>query len=105
MVMAMPTTKQRATLRTAPDMIRQRVNFDCNGTLSGRSGYAALYVGRLPSEFQAEYDGARFASDFYVVHSYATPIAWYAQGKWTVPPVKYSPTTSHHQAAVRKGIA
>lgn len=104
MVMAMRTTKQRATLRTAPDMISQRVSFDCNGTLTGESETWSN-VGRLPERFCDGYFAARNASDFYVVKSYATPIAWYAHGAWTVPAVKYSPTTSRHMAAVRRGIA
>lgn len=96
--------KERHSLRTVADAIARRADFDCNGTLSGRSGYAALHVGQLPSDHQADYDGARYASDFYVVHSYVTPIAWFANGRWTVPAVKYSPTTSRHQSRVRLAI-
>ena len=34
-------------------------------------------------------------------YSYATPIAWrYANGDWYMPPVRYSKTTSSHQARV-----
>lgn len=96
-------TKHRATLRTVSQFATAREDFDCNGTLSGRKGYASMYVGQLPREFQADYDGARYAEDFFVVHSYSTPIAWFAKGSWHVPNVKYSPTTSRHLSSLRLG--
>ena len=36
----------------------------------------------------------------YVVWSYRTPIAWYTNGKWVKPNVRYSTTTSKHQGKV-----
>jgi hypothetical protein len=33
----------------------------------------------------------------YVIYSYATPIAWHANGEWTFSSTRYSPTTSQHQ--------
>lgn len=44
----------------------------------------------------------------YIVYSYRTPIAWRIDAPdaspdgavWTVPDVKYSPTTTHHQRTV-----
>jgi hypothetical protein len=41
----------------------------------------------------------------YVVYSYATPIAWFDGATWEVPCVRYSATTSNHQAAVRQAIS
>lgn len=56
-------------------------------------------TGWLPREHRA----AVLAAD-YVVYSYATPIAWHVPGEgWTVPDVKYSVTTSRHQAQARLG--
>ena len=35
----------------------------------------------------------------YVIYSYSTPIAWWTESRgWTVPPVKYSRTTTRHQS-------
>jgi hypothetical protein len=33
----------------------------------------------------------------YVIYSYATPIAWHANGEWTKSSSRYSVTTSKHQ--------
>ena len=41
----------------------------------------------------------------FVIYSYVTPIAWWANGEWTVPDVTYSNTTTNHQNAVRSAIA
>lgn len=105
MDMTTATATHRTNLSGVPEHVANRVNFTCNNTLCGRNGYAAIYFGRLPQEFRGAYDAARFTSDFYVIHSYATPIAWFANGVWTVPAVKYSVTTSRHQTQVRRGIA
>lgn len=40
----------------------------------------------------------------YVVLSYDTPMAWYADGQWFMPDTKYSATTSKHQGIIRQGI-
>lgn len=88
---------ERHTLRTVGEAIRRRVDFRCNNTLSGHNGYATSYTGELPRAYREAYDRARQRPDFYVVHSYVTPIAWYADGRWTRPPVRYSRTTSRHQ--------
>lgn len=42
----------------------------------------------------------------YVIYSYGTPIAWIsAHGKWFVPEIRYSVTTSKHQSIVRGAVA
>ena len=51
-------------------------------------------AGRLPRNWAETFYGD--APD-YVVYSYATPIAWHGARGWTVPPVKYSLTTTRHQ--------
>jgi hypothetical protein len=43
---------------------------------------------------------------FYVVYSYDTPIAWVTlAGEVVIPDVRYSATTSQHQAAARRALA
>lgn len=69
---------------------------NANGTLTGSPG-SAWMTGRLPAEYR---DAAQHA--VYVIHSYATPIAWQtADGEWIVPDVSYSSTTSRHQSLAR----
>jgi hypothetical protein len=99
------TTKTRTNLSGVPALAATRTEFDCNGTLEGvHSPRYMPYVGRLPQEYHHDLSRACQFSDFYYVRSYATPIAWFANGEWTVPDVKYSPTTSRHQSTVKRGI-
>jgi hypothetical protein len=93
------TPVARANLHNIHEFVAERKSF-AGSNITGRDGYAALYVGQLPSEYHAAFDRARYAPDFYVVRSYATPIAWYADGEWFVPNVFYNTTTSHHQSAL-----
>lgn len=68
--------------------------------MSGRTGFVGR--GQLPQAYVAAFEEAMTtASDFYVVQSYETPIAWFANGQWWVPNVRYSPTTSRQQSALR----
>lgn len=69
------------------------------------SGYPPM--GRLPEEHQKELkilidkEMIRF-----IIYSFGTPIAWvHYSGEWTVPDVRYSVTTTHHQGVVRTAIA
>lgn len=65
--------------------------------------------GQLPAELVAELaadiETAReHGEETYVVFSYATPIAWTVLGDdLLVPEVRYSVTTSKHQAVCRRG--
>jgi len=99
----MTNTTERHNLRTAHDAIARRVDFKCNGTLEGILG-ASRGMGRLPEHWHARFLTAMDASDRYFVYSYNTPIAWFANGQWFVPEVKYSVTTSRHQTTVKRGI-
>lgn len=72
-----------------------------NGSLRGTTETG---TGRLPQDRVNGFYRATDADDFYAVYSYATPIAWYAHGTWTVPAVKYSVTTSRHQSAVNRAV-
>lgn len=73
----------------------KRIDFDCNRTLSGREGFY-IGVGQLPTEYHDDLQAATGHNDFYVIRSYDTPIAWFANGEWWVPNVKYSATTTRH---------
>lgn len=60
--------------------------------------YGAGYLGYLPKTFQRIL--ARQAGTVsQIIYSYSTPIAWCADGRWIIPQVTYSPTTSSkHQS-------
>lgn len=92
----------KATLRTVHTFVADRVAFNCNGTLTGNAAreFGMPYSGRLPAAFHSEFDKAMGAKDAYVVYSYGTPIAWFANSVWYVPNVRYSATTSRHQSAI-----
>lgn len=57
--------------------------------------------GRMPS---AEAEKMAGHNVDYVVHSYATPIAYHHSGGWEYPDVSYSATTSKHQSVVRGAL-
>lgn len=90
--------KARTNLRGVTALVASRTDFDCNGTLSAQTYYTCS--GRLPSAYHAEISRDSDALDFYVVYSYQTPIAWYANGVWKVPNVRYSAATARHMRAL-----
>lgn len=94
----------RVRLSNVYPYVREFRDFDCNGTLRGTHKVHQSF-GQMPQEYGRQYLDAQGAVDFYAVYSYDTPIAWFSNGAWFVPPVKYSPTTSRHLSAIRKGIA
>lgn len=67
----------------------------------------AIPMGRLPQPYQGELQLQAIKGNVrFVIFSYGTPIAWVLySGTWTVPDVRYSVTTSHHQGIVRTAIA
>ena len=97
----MVTAAKRVVLRDVSSRVSNRQEFQANKSLSGGRH---IHAGRLPEPFRAEFWAAIKAPDFYVVHSYQTPIAWFANGAWMFPPVKYSVTTTRHQSYVARGI-
>jgi hypothetical protein len=94
----MPKTKERHNLHTVHQAVETRTDFECNGTLRGGAAQGGL--GRLPQRHVSDYLAAYSTPDFYAVYSYATPIAWFANGAWFVPNVKYSQTTSRHLSSL-----
>ncbi len=85
--------------------INRRSTFTTHGALRGGPTYGVALtgwdLGRLPLEYQDSIKGNPAVD--YVVWSYATPIAWHNEvtGEWTIPPVKYSQTTTQHQHTAR----
>ncbi|WP_263729978.1 hypothetical protein [Cellulomonas sp. SG140] len=75
--------------------------------LTGRHETYAGPTGILPEPWRTEYREALQRArdthqDFYVVRSYATPIAWRVGTEDAViPDVRYSSSTSRHQSAIR----
>lgn len=59
------------------------------------------YYGDLPPTYVKELNTLLATSDVYVVYSYRTPIAYAASKEFTIPDVKYSMTTMHHQSIVK----
>lgn len=61
--------------------------------------------GRLSEKWRARLSDTHMTFGIeYIVYSYATPIAWYADGQWEMPYAKYSATTSRHQSIVMQAI-
>jgi|SRR6266436_4837829 len=60
-----------------------------------------IQMGQLPLSLQKELSDINLDYDVFVVFSYKTPIAWYFNENWTIPDVKYSVTTTHHQSLIR----
>jgi hypothetical protein len=90
-------TVARANRRNVHTFVAARQPFQ-GSNITGR--HAKGITGQLPMSYRTQYEIASGATDFYVVHSYQTPIAWFAHGKWFVPNVRYSPTTSRQQSAL-----
>jgi len=87
------------TQHEAEDLIRDRKPFRASAlsAVEGMSG-----TGDLPDEDARKY---RDAEPTYTVLSYATPIAWVAaDGTVCAPMLRYSLTTTQHQAIARHGL-
>ncbi len=71
--------------------------------MSGRTLTHPVFTsGKLPVEYRDALREAVTAGPVYVVFSYETPIAWFAgEAGWTVPAVRYSPTTDGHLRVAR----
>jgi hypothetical protein len=95
----------RVTVRQGATLAASRTPFTTHGNLSGVAG--STWTGRLPSEWSRAYaDAASAGRVTFTVLSYSTPIAWHdSLTGWTVPPVRYSVTTSKAQGYVRGALA
>lgn len=88
------------------EILSERRPFKTGGALFGErvnGGSYNGYTGRLPD---AEARQLSYARPDYIVFSYDTPIAWHdsVTREWTVPDVKYSPTTTQHQHTVTVAV-
>lgn len=92
----------RTTTGRAYAAISDLQPFTTSGALSGHTPHGGTFTswesGRLPREHVDSFQRATYA-----VFSYATPIAWVANGTWVIPHTRYSVTTSRHQSAARYG--
>lgn len=96
----------RCNLKTVRNAIANFQDFVCNGTLSGEWVPSKPMTGQMRPDTVREMDGMFLKGNkFFVVKSYATPIAVYNPAiGWWIPADKYSVTTSRHQSAIRAGI-
>ena len=85
----------RTANRDCAPLVARREPFTGSNLRGGPRGLGGF--GRLPDEWRE-----RFREDEpgYVVWSYATPIAWHGRHGWTIPPYRYSPTTSRQLSYV-----
>ena len=95
----------RITNRDAAVYVEHRIEFTGSNT-SGRWVYntwgANPYGSLLPGEHAEELARVVALGLVYVVKSYDTPVAWWSESEgWSVPPVKFSPTTSKHVTQMR----
>lgn len=87
--------KGNVTLRLVKSCVEAKQEFSANGTLFGGEKFDNQF-GRLPQQYWQEIKSDSEAKDFYLIVSYQTPIAWFANGEWRVPNVNYTTTTSRH---------
>lgn len=88
----MPRLNRRQAQQAIADLRPFQIT---TGNLRGMTEYDG--TGWLP----AKYNTMEMVLSPYKVYSYGTPIAWIdRQGRWAVPRVVYSVTTSRHQGLV-----
>lgn len=93
----------------AGDRIRTCTNFqgsNFGGFLRPMDDSLIRFTGRLSDDLVTR---IRAQKPFYVVYSYATPIAWaYLNDRgvttWEIPSIRYSQSTSRHQSLVRNSL-
>ncbi len=96
---------KKVNQQQAIECIAAKEPFDANslkGDWFGSNGWPS--TGRLPRAFKADLIALLDAGEVFVVSSYATPIAWFANGEWTMPTTNYSVTTKKHQTLTKRGI-
>ena len=93
----------RQSRQNTRDAIVNREEFKTGGGLTG--GRPSGEFGGLPEKAWIAYLNLASAIS-YVVFSYKTPIAWWADGfGWTVVTDYFGPTTSVHQGVVRAALS
>ena len=90
----------RVANRDCGTLVARREPFTGSNLTGGSRGIIGSF-GRLPGEWRDQFCEDR---PDYVVWSYATPIVWHGRRGWTVPPVRYSPTTSRQLSYVTRDL-
>ena len=90
----------RTANRDCGALVARREPFTGSNLRGGPRGIFGSF-GRMPHELREQFQEDR---PDYVVWSYATPIAWHGRRGWTVPDVRYSPTTSRHVSHVTRNL-
>ncbi len=92
------------------DVIDRRLPFDTYGSLRGRLRPESAESGQLRDKLpwaHTLWQTDQSVID-YVIYSYRTPIAWHVtspdNSEWVFPEVRYSTTTNHHQAKIRRAL-
>ena len=83
----------------AAKLVEARKTFKC-GNVVGAS-FLQFGTGQMSRADMMDLIVDVDATDFYVVYSYVTPIAWFADGKWNVPDAGYSPTTKRQKTRLK----
>lgn len=81
------------------NILRNKEPFYAADTLWGTTGFSSR--GQLPELY---WDALIEMNPEYTVYSHKTPIAWYVDGVWIVPHIRYSNTTSARQNKIRAAI-
>ena len=90
----------RTANRDCGALVARREPFTGSNLRGGPRGIFGNF-GWMPQELREQFREDR---PDYVVWSYATPIAWHGRRGWTVPPVRYSPTTLRHLSHVTRHL-
>ena len=90
----------RTANRDCGALVARREPFTGSNLRGGPRGIFGSF-GWMPHELREQFQEDR---PDYVVWSYATPIAWHGRRGWTVPDVRYSPTTSRHLPHVTRHL-
>ena len=89
----------RSASRDCGALVARRDPFTGSNLRGGSRGLGGF--GLLPLHWRGVYQED---DPDYVVWSYATPIVWHGRRGWTIPPVKYSPTTSRQLSYVTRNL-
>lgn len=73
--------------------------FYASDTLWGAQGFSTR--GQLPELY---WDALVHMNPEYTVYSCETPIAWYVDGVWIIPHIRYSNTTSARQNKILSAV-
>ena len=85
----------------AAELVKDRKDFVCGNVKGNSERIGPFNTGQMSNADAALICADRDADDLYIVWSYSTPIAWFANGKWNVPEAGYSQTTKKQKTRLR----